>query len=432
MSNISNNSLLTLFSEFQGVFGQYTSAAGGSSSTSFCNSVFEGVQAYNDVKSKDSKTQDRGIFTIIKLLVKLVKKIASLVVGNETANATSEVTKNNSDIVKTQTDLNTNQQNISTATKEFDSLQTQTIGNLKDAGEDLKASQEKLEEEQKKINDILKQIQQKQTELSNSEDPTSVLNSIKELSAQLITSTGIIQSLKTDIEKLSEVATQAAEKMDKAVDVYNEKISEQTNNIQNNQVALANGSTTAVGTQVEGDLNAVTSTTSTGIGTAAASTVFTMPASTPALKIGVDQGVASGVRISGAVAALTQISNGIGTLMGNETLLGTFANAIGLASNEFSGLLGGIQTDIKGSITAIGSIIDTGNIVGLKKELDTAVETDLESLNDNDNTKQYYNQNDNNNDDCDVNFNYDAKRNGIDPELLEKFETPKVKVTLLS
>lgn len=375
----SNSEYQALISQLQGTFGQLSSM-GAIKGGSYLNSVWGVAGNVEALVDGDESQKSSAIQGLINNVLSIVEKLGN----QEAARARKEVKDGekaaqqlSEDQKQALTELNNGLEEIGNDIENQGSIVDTANGTID-------ASQAELIEKQEKINDIIKQIQQKQQELTQTTDPEkqkAILTEIQGLSGQIAVIVAEVETIQTKVQAAAESVEQAVVEIEtakgNAVEIQENGTLKVTELAQQGAQEVAETSQT----QAAGVQNGVVAKALEA--QAAASNFIPVAGGAASAKLSqtaVDQEMASGVRTAGALGNLRTLMQGIGGLTENTNLLVTFQNAIGSALDVFDRYVGDYNTKIEPLITSIGSFVGDGDIAVTKSELDSAVEADLSNI----------------------------------------------------
>lgn len=364
--------------------------------------------------------------------------ISKLLPSGESQAAQREVKDEEKTIEDIENKIKQSGYKIKISLNEFENNSLSQQQKIEKATQALEERNEIIEKEQQEVDKIIQQINEKQQALAAaSNDPEtarSILGEIQGLSGELAGHLAVIDAVKAEIAKLSEISADAFDEMEEFKNKANEDISEEVATTQaaaNEEMSQAANVATTSATGASNEARGVAFKTAA---VAAETNVFTAPTAIKLEQAAADQHSAGATRISGAMSNFRMLQQGIGSLTSNTQLLSSFSNAIGMRESRFSNMIGSFNSILEPSITSLGSFDALGSITA---DLDNAVALDLAQLDSPEATE--------NADVVENTIGYEKSKSYEDPSeplLFEEdqptrnseaefeFETPKVKVTL--
>lgn len=382
MSTVNNSEFNTYLSQAKDIFRQIETSggsSGNSGSTSDIGLFLNGSMAVNQIANGNDQEKAQGIQNLINSVMSILDKLMS----NEAQAAKKDV-KNNSkraaEIEEEQKAAEAELKNqISDISKEVDGQSAI----VKEASGVLTETSKNLQAKQDEIKALIQQIQDKQKELVEAEEPdkkAQLLNDIQGLSEKI----GLVTSAIADIQatvadassKVEAAVTEIETAKGNAVEIQQDGQMKITEIAQDGAAEIQNN----VQSNAAGVSNEVTGASAQAAAEAASSNYATASTAPKLYRVANDQNSAGSTRIAGSVQNLRTVMQGIGGLNNNTEILAHFETSIGRKLNEFSGSVETWNSIAEPVITSIGSLVGEAGVQATNEELQEAVKTDLETV----------------------------------------------------
>jgi len=257
---------------------------------------------------------------------------------------------------------------------------------IEKAQDKLKETEQKTKEKQEKMAEYIKQIQQKQQELAQCTDPEkqkTLLSDIQAFAKE-------IASIGLTLEEDNENITTLCEVVDNTAENVSEATSKMTVIVEDGQAQIGKLSKKTV--REVGDVaktgQKATQNQVTGEALEKAATTGNIvpggqAASAKVMRSAIDNKTAAQVRVSAIGTHMNDIKACIGTLSNGQQILKEFEGTIGSAINAYTGAFGDWESKINPFLEGFGTMIAGLGKDGDFAKLNTAVEKDLKTIDNN-------------------------------------------------
>lgn len=373
-------------SQLNNLFKKIDSVSGGTGSKPIGNT---GV-SYNDIAwfanavttaSTEELTPEQKA-SMVNGLVEKALKIFESVMGNREAQAakkeTDKETKATQELLEKSKNLEAQLEGDLSAIQGNIEAQTAIITEAQGL---LTKTQDAITEKQKQIEEKIKQIEEKQTALRNAKTDEEKAAILAEIQGFAVEIAEISATIEVDSENIANL-TEAVDDTVVDIEASTQKLAEtQEQGLQTlGEQAAEAGKQTAdvVETSTTGNINKAEKEVLQKTAETSSSNPITGSTIAPKLYMAAsDKEQAASTRLGSIQTNMNKIAQGIGGLSNATQVLAGFQNSIGGALNNYSEMFGQWEAQLQPVILSLGSF-DT-LATGLD-ELNTAVETDLETL----------------------------------------------------
>ncbi len=341
--------------------GTFGTQGSGSSKSSYVNSIFGLVQQGQQAIEGNDEQKARATVNIIQGLLSLIS-----LGGNHQAEANQEVNRNSQDITNTENAADKKAQEIQSKIEEITNniaSNTQNINSAIEEIEKLGGNTSKIKEIQEQILEQLDIIEQNKKDLNTPDKKEQALAAISTAAAtinELVNSMGqMILDMQAEIESQNAIIDENVNSISGLITESAEKISEGATDIQAYIKKDAAAGTKATQITTQGGTDVPTGTAEVTAGEAINSNIFSATFSGgKGIKLIMDgnQRISAGqTRISGGVANLSSVMQGIGKMGNDISSLSDYANAIGKIGEGAIDLVGVYQSKLQPLIDSLGS-----------------------------------------------------------------------------